>query len=161
MKPPFWPIRFSDLRADIRCRDITTPGFITRSGISVETFPLNHPGGATGFRIQYGGRNVIYICDHEHVGEKSGLTYFCADADLIIYDAFATKDEYDSGRYNGWGHSHHESGIILAESVGAGRIALTHHAPWRTDDELDALAEKVKTLYAGACIAYEGMTIEI
>ena len=37
-----------------------------RAGITLRTGALNHPNGATGYRIEYGGKVVAYITDTEH-----------------------------------------------------------------------------------------------
>ena len=32
----------------------------------MRTAPLNHPNGATGYRIEHGGKSICYITDTEH-----------------------------------------------------------------------------------------------
>jgi len=159
MKKPYLPITYSDFKADIRCHKIDGARFTIACGAEIDTLPLPHPGGCTGFRIAYGGRALIYLCDSEHDGGDTAE--FCAGCDLVIYDAHFTADEYASGRYTGWGHSNHEAGIALAEASGARRIAFTHHAVWRTDDELDALAENLRKRFTQTYIAAEDMEIEL
>ena len=143
-KDPYLPIKYNYYNAELHCHDLLTPSFTTATGIEVSTMPLNHPGGCTGYRIEYDGHVLVYLSDHEHTGDETATVQFSAGADLIIYDAHFTRAEYDTGRFIGWGHSHHEAGLKLAETAGAGRIAFTHHAIWRTDDELDELEQQCK-----------------
>ena len=41
-----------------------------------------------------------------------------AGADLVIYDATYTDEEFD--RFHGWGHSTWQEGVRLCEAAGAG-----------------------------------------
>jgi phosphoribosyl 1,2-cyclic phosphodiesterase len=161
MQPPFHPVPFTGFCADIRCHDLAGAEFTTEAGLAVRTVALNHPGGCTGYRLEDGGRALVYLCDHEHGNDESVIIEFCRNADLVVYDAFVTSAEYRQGNYIGWGHSHHEAGLDLAEAAGAKRIAFMHHAPRRTDDELDAIAEQIRERNPHACMAAEGMKIEL
>ena len=57
--------------------------------------------------------------------------------DLLIFDAHFLPEEYET--YRNWGHSTWEDAIAVAEQCQARQLWLAHHAPQRTDDELDAL----------------------
>jgi phosphoribosyl 1,2-cyclic phosphodiesterase len=46
--------------------------------------------------------------------------------------------------------------VEIAQRAGVGRLVLTHHSPFRTDDEVEAIAARV-----GATAAVEGMVLEI
>ena len=159
LRPPYLPITPSHFRAEVRYHDIGRDSFTTTGGLDVDTIALDHPDGCLGFRIHYGGRSVAYVIDHERTGEEEAR--FCEGADLMIYDAHFTAAEYESGRYTGWGHSHHEAGLALAQAAGARRIVFVHHAIWRTDDELDALAAGLSARFAGAVVGKEDMRIEL
>jgi len=161
MRHPYWPITVSQFTADLNFHDIQGDRFRLDSGAEVRTVPLNHPGGATGYRVDWGGRSLAYVCDHECGGDESALVKLCHNCDMVIYDAFFVKDEIDSGRYEGWGHSHHTAGIALAELAGAKRIAFTHHAPWRTDTDLARLAAETAARFPGAVIATEDLRVDL
>jgi phosphoribosyl 1,2-cyclic phosphodiesterase len=173
MRTPYHPVSFAGFRADIRCHDLEGAEFTTASGLNVATVALNHPGGCTGYRLEYEGRLLVYLCDHEYSpspehghakGEENDepvIINFCKNADLVVYDAFVTAAEYAGGKYTGWGHSHHEAGLDLAEAAGAKRIAFMHHAAWRTDAELDTIAEEIRARNPEAYMAAEGMRISL
>ncbi len=64
------------------------------------------------------------------------LIDFAKNADLLVYDAQYTDDEYRSKK-KGWGHSTIEQAVSCAIDANVKRIALFHHDPLRTDAEVD------------------------
>src|SRR5436190_21232919 len=68
---------------------------------------------------------------------RDGVVRLCEGADLVIYDTQFTPDEYAKKPH--WGHSCPDDGIEIALAAGARSLALFHHAPERTDDEIDAI----------------------
>ena len=62
----------------------------------MRTAPLNHPNGATGYRIEYGGKSICYITDTEHRAGRADKTIveLCRGADVMIYDSSYTDEEY-------------------------------------------------------------------
>jgi ribonuclease Z len=63
-------------------------------------------------------------------------------------------------RYRGNGHSTWEQGVKLCEAAGARGLALFHHAPSRTDQELDEMEKQAKDRFAGAFAARDGQTLK-
>jgi phosphoribosyl 1,2-cyclic phosphodiesterase len=161
MRKPYMPIGFADFRAELNFHDLNAPSFVTAGGFQVQTIALNHPDGATGYRLEHQGRSLVYCCDHEPRPDESALVELCRETDLIIYDAFFTTDEYQTGQYRGWGHSHHEAGLALARAAKAKRIAFTHHHTRRSDDDLDTIAAELPEQQPLAIIAAEGMKIAL
>ncbi|TGV75576.1 MBL fold metallo-hydrolase, partial [Mesorhizobium sp. M00.F.Ca.ET.149.01.1.1] len=80
------------------------------------------------------------------------------DADLVIYDCTYTEEEME--RYRGNGHSTWQQGVKLCEAAGARELALIHHDPARTDEELDEIEKLAKERFAGAFAAQDGQTLE-
>nr|BFE82057.1 hypothetical protein GCM10020093_046580 [Planobispora longispora] len=61
--------------------------------------------------------------------------------DLLLHDGQFLACEQDvADRY---GHATVPDAVAFAARCGARRLVLTHHAPGRTDDELDALAKEL------------------
>jgi phosphoribosyl 1,2-cyclic phosphodiesterase len=129
--------------------------------IVVRTAPLNHPNKATGYRIEYGGRSLCYITDTEHFPDRldGNILGLIAGADYVIYDSMFTDAEYDLKV--GWGHSTWQEGIKLMEASGAKTLVLFHHAPRRTDAELDAIGAAAAQRRPGTIVAREGLTITL
>ena len=46
-------------------------------------------------------------------------------------------------RWAHYGHSAAEYAVALGDAAGARHVALFHHSPGRTDDELDALVDRI------------------
>ena len=61
-------------------------------------------------------------------------------ADVVIWDGMFTKEELRTKA--GWGHSSIEQGIDFFSTVNCGQIIISHHAPYRTDAELDKINQK-------------------
>src|SRR5262249_45461507 len=154
---PLFPATVAALKAQIafrefRCGETLTP----HPGIVMRTALLQHPDGATGYRIECGGKVVAYITDTEHSpGTMDANVLALADhADLMIYDATFTEDEYRD--HVGWGHSTWEVGVRLAEAANARTLALFHHAPEHDDAFMDAIAAKAAAARLNTVVAREG-----
>ncbi len=125
--------------------------------VAVRTATLNHPDGATGYRVEYGGRSLCYLTDTEHVpgAPDRNILELIAGADLVIYDSMYTDAEYDT--YVGWGHSTWQEGVRLCRAAGAKRMAVFHHDPEHDDDMLDGIAREVEKELPGSVVAKDGL----
>lgn len=124
-------------------------------------FPLNHPDGACGWRINSNGRVVVIASDHEH-GKQSidaQVAYYARSSDLLVWDASYTEEELAARR--GWGHSTWQQGLKLAEKINVGRTLMTHHSPERTDDALIDMERSAKAVADKTLFAREGLTIAL
>jgi len=150
MAPDVFPVPFEEVRAEVEFLPVPEDG-TTVGGLSIATFPLRHPGGAVGFRIEgcndVGG-TLVYIPDNElYPGApydapsdwRSRLVRFIHGADLLIHDAMYTATEYPS--VVGWGHSTVDDAVELATEAGVPSLSLFHHHPERDDDAMDAMVE--------------------
>jgi phosphoribosyl 1,2-cyclic phosphodiesterase len=162
MSEPLFPIGIDTFKADIDYRDFhagesVAPG----GGVTIRTVALNHPGGATGFRIEYGGRSVAYLTDNEgdREGRDEALIAAARGADLVIYDTAYTEEEIDDKK--GWGHSTWQYGMRLADAAGAGTFCLFHHAPEHDDAAMDAMLAEAQAARPGTIAAIEGETIRL
>ena len=160
MVPPLLPITPKTFRADITYRDFPAGDQLDLGGgVLVQTAALNHPGGATGYRIGYRGCAVAYVTDHEHQpgGPEADLVELVRDADLMIYDSTFTPEEYLNRI--GWGHSTWEAGVALAEQGGAKSLALFHHDPARDDEALDHIEREAAGKRPSTFAAREGQVL--
>lgn len=128
-------------------------------GLRVSTARLHHPGGAVGYRLEWEGGVVAYVTDTEHDpgAPDADVLRLARRADILIYDATYTDQEFPS--HKGWGHSTWQEGVRLADAAGVGRLVLFHHAPSRTDAELDGIEAAAATLRPGTLAAREGMAL--
>lgn len=159
---PLFPLKLSDLPGAIDHVGFKAGQTLRfASGIEVRTCPLEHPGGATGYRFDHAGRSLCYISDVEHSGEGPDptLTAFIAGADLVIYDTTYTQEEYEG--HVGWGHSTWQSGVALCRAAGAKALAAFHHHPFRDDAQLDAIEAELSEALPGSFVAREVQTLTL
>lgn len=160
MSPPFFPLTTDSFAAQIsyrnfQCGDDLAPA----PGVEVRTVALNHPNGATGYRIDYGGKSVCYLTDTVHeVGKPDkNILALIRDADIVIYDSTFTDDEFPS--HSDWGHSTWQEGVRLCQGTGVKTLAIFHHLPERDDAALDVIAADAQRAFPGAVVAREGLTL--
>ena len=90
MRPPYFPVRVSDLRGDITFHDTSNTGLEWgRAHITVRDVP--HVGETNGYRIEVDGMVIAYISDHQQPVDgddvAESVLELCRDADLLIHDA--------------------------------------------------------------------------
>ena len=162
MMSPLFPVPPQVFRARMEYREFKAGETLhPADAIAVRTAPLNHPDGATGYRVDYGGRSICYLTDTEHVpgALDRNILGLIAGADLVIYDSMYTDAEYDT--YVGWGHSTWQEGVRLCRAAGARRLAVFHHDPEHDDDMLDGVAREVAKELPGSIVARDGLVVAV
>ena len=161
MMAPLFPVPPEVFKANLEYRDFASGATLApAAGIVVRTAALNHPDGATGYRIEYGGKSVCYVTDTEHVPgvpDRSVLALI-EGADIVIYDSMYTDEEYAES-YVGWGHSTWQEAVRLCRPAGVKRLVVFHHDPDHDDDRLDAIGRELEAAMPGAVLAREGMVL--
>lgn len=168
MRPPYFPVGIEALAGDIRFHDIE-PGQQDIGGMRVTTANVPHIGRTFGYRVEVGGRSVVYIPDHQQPIDGSmevadSVLELCRGADLLIHDAQYTTDEFAAKPH--WGHSTIEYSLRVASEAGVARLALFHHDPDHDDQALDQLLDEARRhpLAAGlreVLAAHEGLTVAL
>ncbi len=126
----------------------------------------NHPGwGVLAFRVELGGRSLVYASDIEGTGGRDGsrLVTFCRDCDLLVHDAQYLPTEYagrDGGR-KGYGHSTFEMACDLATRARVQRLMLYHFSPDHDDQLVTRMERAARSLFPGAGAAREGQVISL
>ena len=160
MAPPIWPLSIENLGAEIIFSDFEIGQvFSPKPGIIIRTVNLNHPQGAVGYRVDFSGKSICYVTDTEHAKDcrDQNILKLIEGADIVIYDASFTDEEYPN--FVGWGHSTWQEGVRLCTDAGAQRLAVFHHLPGRSDDELAIIDSSVGVLLPGSVVAREGMVL--
>jgi phosphoribosyl 1,2-cyclic phosphodiesterase len=159
---PLLPLQTNDLPAQVEFRDFCSGETISpRPGITLHTAPLNHPGGATGYRIDYNGRSIAYLTDID-LGDgpiDPAILALVRNVELVIFDATFTDDELPS--HAGWGHSSWQQGVRLASAAGANRLCLFHHDPDHSDAFMDCIASAAAAARPGTIVAHEGLQVDL
>ncbi len=162
MAQPMFSVPLEYLPATLEFED-REPGEAFQLGpeLAVKTAALNHPNGATGYRLEYQGASICYITDTEHVPGAPDETILglIEGADLVVYDCTYTDEEFPD--HVGWGHSTWQEGVRLARQAGAKRLAIFHHDPDHDDDFMASVEVEAKQIWERAFVAREGMTVRL
>jgi phosphoribosyl 1,2-cyclic phosphodiesterase len=162
MSDPYLPFTLEDLRADLLVKEVHDGERIV-TGDQTWALPrrLPHSGGTFGYRITCRGKAVVYASDVNHPpdGLARSVVELAQDADLLIHDAQFTPQEKKERPE--WGHSSWVEAVRAAQEAGVRRLALFHHDPMHTDDELEKIELQAQAQFAGAFLAREGMELEL
>ena len=162
MRRPYFPVGPEVFSARVRYRRVERDQRLDLGqGILVSTAPLNHPGGATGYRIDYEGRSFAFVTDTEHLpGSTDGsVLRLIEGVDVFAYDASFTDEELSD--FAGYGHSTWQEGLRLREKASAGAFLAIHHMPFRTDEEVDEIERAIRRVHPQSGCAREGMTLRL
>ncbi len=145
MARPFFPVGPEVFSAKIEYNTLEENStFNISNQIKISTAPMNHPGGSTGYRIDFNGKSFACITDTEHVSGQhdENILRLIDNVDVFSYDCSLMDKEMDD--FRGYGHSTFEEGMRLAKIANAGSMRASHHMPFRNDEELDEI-EKTMT----------------
>ena len=161
MTHPYFPVPFGDLAAITETHRVVDGEPFQVGPMTVRPFPLNHPQGAHGYRIEVDGAAVVYATDYEHGSpvHDEGLREICRGADVLISDSQYTPDEYPLRQ--GWGHTTWERAAALAREAGVGRLLLFHHDPSHDDAALGRICTQACGAFAETALATEGLVVRI
>jgi len=162
MLDAYLPFALEDLHADLLIKEVHDgEKIIVGNHTSVLATKLPHPGGVFGFRITCLGKTTVYASDVNHpaTGIDPRLVGLARNADLLIHDAHFTPEQ-KQGR-PAWGHSSWLEAVQAAREAGAKRLALFHHSPTQTDDQLEAIEQRAQALFPGCFLAREGMEVAL
>jgi phosphoribosyl 1,2-cyclic phosphodiesterase len=185
----FWPVRQSELAANIEYDQIKETTLDLEGGVKVITKYLNHPILCMGYRIEYHDKVIVTAYDHEPYRnifptdpkdpgydedaalegetvakeENEKILKFFKDADILIHDTQYTEAEME--KHRGWGHSSYELAIDAAVRAGVKKLIFFHHDPGRTDWQLENLENNYQSLIADkgleVLMAREGLTLNV
>ncbi|MBU0711324.1 MBL fold metallo-hydrolase [bacterium] len=140
----FFPVALHHMGAQKKFTQLKHNSSINIGNVKISNFPLYHPGGSFGFRVDYGEKSFVYATDSEYKdlsknNIKKHLEFF-NNADLLVFDAQYTFEE--AIHKEDWGHSSALVGIDFSVQANVKRLALFHHEPERDDFEIDNILKK-------------------
>jgi phosphoribosyl 1,2-cyclic phosphodiesterase len=191
---PYFPVPFDAAAADLDFTELSDDARFEIGPVKVRCTRLNHPWIAIAFRLEYEGASVAYVTDTAPFRDilieqkfirqppkpgdplapedaaklkamRDGVVRLCEGANLVIYDTQFLPAEYAMRPH--WGHSCPEDAIEIVKEAGSEALMLFHHAPERTDQQIDdLLAQHRSSLQASGdklkiYAAYEGMEFDI
>ena len=95
-------------------------------------FPLLHPGGAVGFRLDWPGRSLAYVTDTTARPDAPYIERI-RGVDLLVHECYFPDDQAALAEQTG--HSCTTSVLEVARAAGAGRLVLVHVNPLATGDD--------------------------
>jgi phosphoribosyl 1,2-cyclic phosphodiesterase len=160
MSTPYFPFDFEELPAQREFVHVDSEPLVCH-GARVQPFPMNHPQGAIGYRIEHQGASIVYASDLEHGDARLDqvLRENASGADVLIYDAQYTPEEYESKV--GWGHSTWLEATRVARDAGVKRLVLIHHDPEHDDEQMHRIVDLARTEFACTEAAREGLCIRL
>lgn len=155
MRPPYFPVHFSDLRGAIRFHDVGEDDIsIGNAKVRVRLIP--HTGPTVGYRVEWDGASVAYVSDHQAPltldTVSDSVLELCDGVDLLIHDSQYRPDEFALKAH--WGHCTIDYAMLVAREAGVRRLAMFHHDPAHDDQEMDRLSRE-----AAACGALTGLEV--
>lgn len=168
--PPHFPITPSQLGPGWSFGDLEE-GEHTVEGFQVLAREVPHKGGRTfGYRVSDGRSSLAYFPDHsptslgpgpDGLGERHEAALTLARrVDLLITDAQHRQSQFPGVQF--LGHASPEYDVELAREAGARTLVLFHHAPTRTDDEVDEIVAAAQAQAGSALMvvaASEGLVL--
>ncbi len=162
MSFPLFPIGTDTAKGICAFNDFTRGDVLKpHDGIVIRTAMLDHPGGATGYRIEYGGQAICYLTDND-LGTGApdpAIVALAKDAALIITDTTYTNAELAA--HEGWGHSSWQQAIRFADAANVKTLCLFHHDPDHDDAMMDRIAAEAASTRAGTIVAREGLVLDL
>jgi phosphoribosyl 1,2-cyclic phosphodiesterase len=128
--------------------------------VSISYCPLTHPQESVSYKLQEKEKKIVFATDTEHSEEGIDLRLasFAREADIFVYDAMFTPEEYEAGR-QGWGHSTWLEGTKLAKEAGVRKLYLSHFNPDHSDKKIDGFISLAREKFPQTYGAREGLKI--
>ena len=155
MTRPYFPIAFEVLAARRQFAELDDKPF-KLADLVIHPFPLNHPQGAVGYRIEAGKKVIVHASDleHGHPQLDKVLRQYAEGADVLVYDAQFTPEEYES--HKGWGHSTWLEATRVAHEARVKTLILFHHDPWHNDQTVFDIVQQARLFFDNTLGATEG-----
>jgi phosphoribosyl 1,2-cyclic phosphodiesterase len=166
MNFPNFPVSLNEMAAQMNFHDLREGEAVACGEAVISNTQLNHPGGVFAYRVDFGGHSVVLATDIEHYSCLDQKLLALADgADVLVYDAMYTPDEYSGANdmlpRTGWGHSTYAEGIKIARAARVRKLVLFHHDPDHDDGTVRRIEATARQSFSEAVAAYEGLTIAL
>jgi len=119
------------------------------------SFPLEHPGGAVGFRLDWPGHSMAYVTD-TWGGLDSAYLERIEGVDLLVHECFFGDEQADWARTTG--HTHTTPVAELARRVRAKRLVLIHINPLAGDDPIGLAT--AQAIFPATQVGEDGLEVD-
>jgi len=167
-----FPVPFDMLKAQLEFRTLEPGPTYDVGGYRVSLIRQAHDNDSYGYRIEAGGRTVVYTTDSEHRSEEmdaeKAFVAFFAAADLVVFDTMYSLADSVSVKQD-WGHSSNVVAVDLCHRAAARKLAMFHHEPIHDDEMISRIHRETvryeELMRRGAPLevvcAYDGMEITV
>jgi len=146
----YFPVQMEDMQARFEFN------YLNEEPVQIGDMTINweyafHTGSTVGYKVEVGGRRLVYMPDNEFLKGYLGpplsgldrevetihrrLIDFCSDVDVLLHEAQYTHDEYSEKI--GWGHTSIANACTLVKLSGVHKWIIIHHDPAHADDFLE------------------------
>jgi phosphoribosyl 1,2-cyclic phosphodiesterase len=165
MLHPNFPVPLQIMGSQMSFCDIEVEEQVVIGDVIVDNRLLNHPGEAVGYRVSWNGHAAAYITDTEHYTDRldENVLWLSRDADVMIYDATYTDDEYYSEKSSkvGWGHSTWQEAVKVAKAANVKKLVIFHHDPLHSDEFMDGIKDVTSKAFPNSVVAWEGLELDL
>jgi phosphoribosyl 1,2-cyclic phosphodiesterase len=166
----FFPMPFHGTASTKSFRTIKRGEPIQFGNMTIDFYPLKHPGGSYAYKFTENGKSFIFATDAEFTGDDMDLIKsmgsFFNDADMLVLDSQYTLDE-SFAKFD-WGHTSYTMAVNCANNWNIKTLVLTHHEPAYNDEKVFDIFEEAKLHKsymngnpAEIVLAREGLVLEI
>ena len=134
-----------------------TEQVVLADGGVVTHFPLQHPGGSVGYRVDWPQRSLAYVTDTTAAADSDYIDKI-RDVDLLIHECNFGDDEPDQAELTG--HSCITPVAQVAAAANAKRLILVHLNPV-LEAEADLDRSAAEQIYPNIELASDRMEIEL
>jgi phosphoribosyl 1,2-cyclic phosphodiesterase len=161
MTGPNFPVPFEALPSALSFHAVQSDEPFSIGPARITPRLLNHPNGVYAYRIDVGDRSLVYATDTEHYPDRldHDLVELSGDADMLIYDAMYTPDDYP--QRIGWGHSTWVEAVKVARAANVSTLVLFHHDPASDDARVATIERQAAAAFPGALAAREGLVLTV
>jgi ribonuclease BN (tRNA processing enzyme) len=143
VQPPF------EMRSLSARVDLPDAGVLTH-------FPLEHPGGSIGYRLDWPGHSMAYVTDTTATPDAPYLEHI-RGVDLLLHECYLPDTHADFARKTG--HSHTTPVAELARRAGVGRLVLVHLNPLDDADDPVGL-DAARAIFPNIMLGEDRMEVE-
>lgn len=132
------------------------PEYRLADGSRLTHFPLKHPGGSVGYRIDWPDRSLAYVTDTTAAVDAAYVEKI-RGVDLLIHECYFVDDCPEQAELTG--HSCLNQVVRVAAEAGVGRLVLIHINPLIADERTVDLAAARK-VFANLEVAIDQLEID-
>jgi phosphoribosyl 1,2-cyclic phosphodiesterase len=168
-----FPVPFDWLKARIEFVTVTPGERYEVDGLNVQVMEQHHSHSSYGYRFTDASGNIaVFSTDSEHKidrteGEADVVEFF-RNADLVICDTMYSLADSVSMKED-WGHSSNVVAVDLCHAAGAKRVALFHHEPTYSDEDIQRIHTETIRYEELTCVdrplevlcAYDGLQVRL